>query len=799
MNDDSKTKKQLTAEIQQLRQRVAELELQQHGCTEAVAPAQQPLSELERQWRLIMDAAPALIAYVDAECRYRRVNRQYERRFGRPAEEIEDRYVWDVVGETDWEEVRPYVNRALAGEAVTFEWQLPYSNGERRWALFNYSPDFDASGRVCGFVVHTVDITGRKQAEEELRKSEARANQHLAELEAIYRSAHIGLCIFDRNLRYVRINERLAELNDLAAADHIGRTIHEVIPSIANQAEGIVHQIVETGKPVLNVELIGTTSSQPDAPRTFISHWLPLRDAHGNISEINVAAEDITESKQAEETLKQSKEQLRLALDAARMGTWDWDIISGRLFWNEEFFRILGYDPTRVEPSYQAWSARVHPEDRLSLKTQLRRSKEWCSDYQAEYRLLWPDETVRWAESRGRFEPDSSGKASRSYGVVMDITERKQAEEKLRESESRYRELVQNVNSAILRYKSDGIITFFNEYAQAFFGYRAEEMIGKHLKVLLPERESTGLDLTQLVEDIVEQPQRFVNTINENICRDGRRVWMAWTNKPILDEQARVVEILAVGTDITERVQAEEALRNLKEMTANRISAVEKQVSIGRLAAGVAHEINNPLTAILSLSMLMQQNTPDDDEKREDLDIIVTETKRCREIVRSLLDFARESPAHRTVVDINQIARETVLLASKYDAMDRAEVIMDLSPTPLHVYADSKMIQQVLTNLLLNAAEALDTAGTIRMKIEKDSSGDFVHVHVTDTGKGIPKEDFDRIFEPFFTTKGPGRGTGLGLSVSFGIMQKHDGTIEIHSEEGVGTTVTIVLPKVSEP
>ncbi|HNR14164.1 MAG TPA: ATP-binding protein, partial [Thermodesulfobacteriota bacterium] len=294
-------------------------------------------------------------------------------------------------------------------------------------------------------------------------------------------------------------------------------------------------------------------------------------------------------------------------------------------------------------------------------------------------------------------------------------------------------------------------------------------------------------------------PQRFVNTINENICRDGRRVWMAWTNKPILDEQARVVETLAVGTDITERVQAEEALRNLKEMTANRMSAVEKQVSIGRLAAGVAHEINNPLTAILSLSMLMQQNTPDDDEKREDLDIIVTETKRCREIVRSLLDFARESPAHRTVVDINQIARETVLLASKYDAMDRAEVIMDLSPTPLHVYADSKMIQQVLTNLLLNAAEALDTAGTIRMKIEKDSSGDFVHVHVTDTGKGIPKEDFDRIFEPFFTTKGPGRGTGLGLSVSFGIMQKHDGTIEIHSEEGVGTTVTIVLPKVSEP
>jgi len=154
----------------------------------------------------------------------------------------------------------------------------------------------------------------------------------------------------------------------------------------------------------------------------------------------------------------------------------------------------------------------------------------------------------------------------------------------------------------------------------------------------------------------------------------------------------------------------------LREMTENRLSAVEKQISIGRLAAGVAHEINNPLTAILSLSMLMQQRTPEDDEKREDLDIIVTETKRCREIVRGLLDFARESPANRTVVDINQMARDTIMLAGKYDAMDKAEVVMDLPSTPLYVNADSKMLQQVLTNLLLNAAEALDDSGKITIK-----------------------------------------------------------------------------------
>ena len=234
----------------------------------------------------------------------------------------------------------------------------------------------------------------------------------------------------------------------------------------------------------------------------------------------------------------------------------------------------------------------------------------------------------------------------------------------------------------------------------------------------------------------------------------------------------------------------------LREMTENRLSAVEKQISIGRLAAGVAHEINNPLTAILSLSILMQQTIPENDVRREDLDIIVSETKRCREIVRGLLDFARESPANRTVVDINQVARDTIMLASKYDAMVKAKVVIDLSSTPLYVSADSKMLQQVLTNLLLNAAEALNETGTITIKTDEDSSGGFVQLQVVDTGKGIPKEHIDRVFEPFFTTRGMGRGTGLGLSVSLGIIQKHEGTIEIKSEEGKGTAVTVILPRV---
>jgi signal transduction histidine kinase len=233
----------------------------------------------------------------------------------------------------------------------------------------------------------------------------------------------------------------------------------------------------------------------------------------------------------------------------------------------------------------------------------------------------------------------------------------------------------------------------------------------------------------------------------------------------------------------------------LREMTEDRLSAVEKQISIGRLAAGVAHEINNPLTAILSLSTLLRKKAPEGTADREDLDIIVTETTRCREIVRSLLDFARERPTERRVVDIHEVIRETVGLVSRYGGMDQVRVIVEAASGPLSVNIDPKAIQQVFTNLLVNAAEATGPGGKITIKVDEDSSGGFVQVQVRDNGKGIPREHLDRVFEPFFTTKGERKGTGLGLSVSLGIVRKHDGSIEIRSEEGRGTEVTVTLPR----
>jgi two-component system NtrC family sensor kinase len=234
----------------------------------------------------------------------------------------------------------------------------------------------------------------------------------------------------------------------------------------------------------------------------------------------------------------------------------------------------------------------------------------------------------------------------------------------------------------------------------------------------------------------------------------------------------------------------------LRDMAENNLTAVERQISIGRLAAGVAHEINNPLTSVLSLSSLWLKHMSTEDPKREDLEIIVTETSRCRDIVRNLLDFARERPTEKKIIDINKVVRDTLVLARKYDSMEAVNMDLELSPVPLNVNGDPKLLQQVFTNLILNAAEATGKGGNIRITTDEDSSGSFALVVVKDNGKGIPREYLSRVFEPFFTTKGASRGTGLGLSVSLGIVQKHDGTIEIQSDEGKGTTLTVVLPRV---
>jgi two-component system NtrC family sensor kinase len=220
----------------------------------------------------------------------------------------------------------------------------------------------------------------------------------------------------------------------------------------------------------------------------------------------------------------------------------------------------------------------------------------------------------------------------------------------------------------------------------------------------------------------------------------------------------------------------------------------EKLASIGQLAAGIAHELNNPLTGVLTFTSLLRQKMPEGSQDAEDLDLVIRETKRCASIIRRLLDFAREKPPEKTDVDLNELAQETVRFVERSAALQQVTIETDLAPDLPLLNGDGDLIKQVLMNLIVNAQQAITGPGHILVRTRLHPERQMTEVSVTDTGCGIPAANLQRIFEPFFTSKEVGKGTGLGLSVSYGIVKAHGGEIEVESTEGEGSTFRVYLP-----
>ena len=232
--------------------------------------------------------------------------------------------------------------------------------------------------------------------------------------------------------------------------------------------------------------------------------------------------------------------------------------------------------------------------------------------------------------------------------------------------------------------------------------------------------------------------------------------------------------------------------------TQRQLAQADKLASVGRLAAGVAHEINNPLTGVLSYASLLRKRLDGDSESCDDLDVIVRETVRCRGIIRGLLDFARPTPPARKPMDLNEVVRRAVSVVMTQLSLNQVDLSLDLAAELPLVQADANQIQQVAVNLLLNAGDAIGTGGGTIRATTRPGAGDSVELLVQDNGRGIPAEDLPRIFEPFYTTKGS-HGTGLGLAVSWGIVEAHGGALEVQSEPGQGTCFTLRIPTAAHP
>jgi two-component system NtrC family sensor kinase len=274
-----------------------------------------------------------------------------------------------------------------------------------------------------------------------------------------------------------------------------------------------------------------------------------------------------------------------------------------------------------------------------------------------------------------------------------------------------------------------------------------------------------------------------------DISSDDEIGFLAGNFNTMVSELARAQQELRDWGEILER-KVEQRTAELKAMQAQMIQSA-KLAGVGKLAAGVAHEINNPLTCVLTNSSLILEDLPPDDPRREDLQTIVDETLRCRRIVKGLLDFARQTKPQKQQVDLNKVVEDVLALVRNQASFQNISIRTNLDPTLPSVLADADQMRQVVLNIILNAADAMPQGGTLNLCSNSDSKSKQVILRISDTGPGIPIEIQDKLFEPFFTTKKT--GTGLGLAIAYGVMEGHNGQLKVESAPGHGTTITIIL------
>ena len=360
--------------------------------------------------------------------------------------------------------------------------------------------------------------------------------------------------------------------------------------------------------------------------------------------------------------------------------------------------------------------------------------------------------------------------------------EQKQVIQKLQEGKRYFESILFNMHEDIMVIDQEYKITDANKAFLVASGRKRQEVIGRHCYEI---SHSYNEPCEKHGEECVLQ--QVFETGNPSSCRhqhihaDGSKIWVDLLLSPLKDENGSVERVIETVRDVTELVNAEKAAWHS-----------QKLASIGRLAAGVTHEINNPLTTILTGIMLIQEDTDSKDSHYEELQTIVNEILRCRKIVSSLLEFARQTEPIKKEQNLNDVIRASMVLTRKQAAFKGVTIEQSLSENVPLINLDKDQIEQVLINLTLNAVEATDPEGRIIISTKYVPETGIIELKINDTGKGIPQGDIGRIFEPFFSTKES--GTGLGLAVTHGIVERHGGTIDVESKPGQGSSFTIRLP-----
>jgi PAS domain S-box-containing protein len=506
--------------------------------------------------------------------------------------------------------------------------------------------------------------------------------------------------------------------------------------------------------------------------------------------------EEIIERENIQASLQESEARLTLALEAGNIGIWDWHIQTNETLWSPTMGLMYGLPLNSSCPSIEDFLNLIYPEDRQHFQNCVSHSLEKKVDFVCEHRIVDCDGILHWLSSRGKVYCNENDQPIRMIGTTIDISERKQTQQQIYEQAA----LLDIATDAIFVRDFQAQIVFWNQGAERIYGWERQEVLGKNPKDIFYDSTSHEQEIIALKTVVTsgswEGELRKRTQSNQLIIVQSR-----WTL--MLDTDGQPKSILTVDTDITKNKQREE-----QSLRAQRME------SIGTLAGGIAHDINNILTPILASAQLLKSSRLSEekhkDRRQQMLTIIENNAKHGAELVKQLLSFAKGVEGKQTIVQINDLISDIIYLVSQTFSKS-ITFSKHIHPKLWTVLADKTQLHQVLINLVVNAADAMPDGGCLSVSTENlyldeemiqinhhATVGNYIVITVRDTGTGMSPEILERIFEPFFTTKDFGKGTGLGLSTVLGIIKSHKGFINVESQIGLGSVFQIFLPSVNQ-
>lgn len=682
-----------------------------------------------------------------------------------------------------------------------------------KWLELSSYPFTDIeTGEVTGVIEFVRDITERKEAERKIEESEERFRlAYQANPDAI-----VITRISDG--KYIDVNEGFTHITGYTREEVIGESSMSLNIWKNLDLRKEIGERIKKNQMVRNIESEFINKNGDTIHGLMSAALISLNEEPAVIS----ITRDITKLKQTERELQEQRQRLELALKGAEIGLWDWNIQTGAVIFNERWAEMLGYRMEEIEPHVNSWKTLVHPDDVRPVMEILNAHLEGKTTYyETEHRARTKDGSWKWILDSGKvLEWDDDGNPMRAVGIHLDITERKEKEKLIQESEEKYRLLAETTSDIIVLHDMQGIITYANQALCDITGMHPDEVIGKPIVSFIPE--------DYLESFYQRQAKRRANDIQtyryeaEVINMRGEHIPMDISSSPVIRDDV-IDEVLVVARDISERIRAEqelktkneeyqatneelsESLERIQEMNVkleeSKIKAEESDRLKSAFLANMSHEIRTPMNGILGFAELLKAQNLKSSKKKEYLNIIQESGKRMLNLINDLIDISKIEAGQMKLsfakTNLNEVIdyQQTFFKPEASSKNIELTTSKTLPSVQASIETDREKLMAVLTNLIKNAIK-FTNEGNITFGY--NLKGNMVEFYVQDTGVGIPKEQQKAVFERFvhadLSLSKPYQGAGLGLSITKAYVHMMGGKIWVRSKEEEGSVFYFTIP-----